>query len=363
VAAIANAAVMLAAAVLLLRRASPADLAPTALLVALQTLWFSVPSLLYALGALDSANLALSALWIAIAHSIQYLWITSYYATRADDPTRVRSFLLKCLAAGAAVTVLPALVFAPPVLGPLSYQAGLAILLFSVVNLHHFVLDGAIWKLRDGRVGRILLQSASGARSLRAEAPALQRRLGLREAIFAVGAVSLAVAVVGKWEMEFGVQRALAAGDLERVTKAAERLTWIGRESHAVHQHLGLRLGKLPGRYSEARRHFERSLAIHPSVAAWTELGALDMRAGNPGRAVDSFEAALALDAGDLRTLLRLGEAWVALGRPDRAIEPLERAAMLAPGNHMIQSRLSRARRAARDSLAAGRTAGGGAGL
>jgi hypothetical protein len=235
-AAVADAAVVLSAAVLLLRRASPADLAPTALVVALQTLWFTVPSLLYALGALDTPNLALSALWIAIAHSVQYLWITSYYAARSDDPIRVRAFLLKCLLAGAAVTVFPALVFAPSVLGPLSYQAGLAILLFSVVNLHHFVLDGAIWKLRDGRVGRILLQTASAPRAPQEGAPALRRRRGLREAVFAVGAVSLAIAFVGKWEMEFGVQRAL--GRPHRAIEPLERAAKLAPGIHAIQSEL-----------------------------------------------------------------------------------------------------------------------------
>ena len=36
------------------------------------------------------------------------------------------------------------------------------LLVASVVNLHHFVLDGAIWKLRDGRVARVLLRTAEG---------------------------------------------------------------------------------------------------------------------------------------------------------------------------------------------------------
>jgi hypothetical protein len=37
---------------------------------------------------------------------------------------------------------------------------GLGLLTASIVNLHHFVLDGAIWTLRDGRVARMLLRPA-----------------------------------------------------------------------------------------------------------------------------------------------------------------------------------------------------------
>src|SRR6202022_4466149 len=42
-------------------------------------------------------------------------------------------------------------------------------LIFSaLVNIHHFILDGAIWKLRDGRIANLLLNSReriSGAAS------------------------------------------------------------------------------------------------------------------------------------------------------------------------------------------------------
>ena len=29
----------------------------------------------------------------------------------------------------------------------------------ALVNIHHFILDGAIWKLRDGRIASLLLNS------------------------------------------------------------------------------------------------------------------------------------------------------------------------------------------------------------
>ena len=36
----------------------------------------------------------------------------------------------------------------------------LAFLIFTaLVNIHHFILDGAIWKLRDGRIATLLLNS------------------------------------------------------------------------------------------------------------------------------------------------------------------------------------------------------------
>ena len=53
---------------------------------------------------------------------------------------------------------MPALVFAPQVLGGLPYDLGLGLMVASAVNLHHFVLDGAIWKLRNTRVAGVLLR-------------------------------------------------------------------------------------------------------------------------------------------------------------------------------------------------------------
>src|SRR6202008_5156274 len=32
----------------------------------------------------------------------------------------------------------------------------------ALVNIHHFILDGAIWKLRDGRIASLLLNSQAG---------------------------------------------------------------------------------------------------------------------------------------------------------------------------------------------------------
>ena len=62
--------------------------------------------------------------------------------------------------AGAAIWTAPVLLLAPGVFGRVPYDLGLSALVAAAVNLHHFVLDGAIWKLRDGRVARIPLRPA-----------------------------------------------------------------------------------------------------------------------------------------------------------------------------------------------------------
>ena len=74
--------------------------------------------------------------------------------TRAADGSGQAFWGTRVLLAGAAIWVLPALAFAPGALGRVPFEAGLGLLVAAAVNLHHFVLDGAIWKLRDPRVGR-----------------------------------------------------------------------------------------------------------------------------------------------------------------------------------------------------------------
>lgn len=53
--------------------------------------------------------------------------------------------------------ILAALIFAPGLLG----TKGLALLVISVVNLQDSVLDGALCKLRDGKVAQFFLRQAS----------------------------------------------------------------------------------------------------------------------------------------------------------------------------------------------------------
>lgn len=135
---------------------SAADQLPTWALVLTQALWFVVPVLVVPA---NEELLPFSAVWVSTAHSAQYLWITAYYAKRSDAGQSARPFLLKSLIAGCSIQVVPALLFGPDLLGKMPWDAGLAATMFAALNIHHFLLDGAIWKLRDGRIARVLLHS------------------------------------------------------------------------------------------------------------------------------------------------------------------------------------------------------------
>ena len=169
--ALAYLACLVAAGVLLLRAGSLRAIAPSAVLALTQALWFSVPVIVKhwnpfgVSAALAGVYTAYGFLWIAAFHALQYLWITTYYATAGPMPRPGRlRYLGKVALAGFAIWTLPALMFAPGLLGRLPYESGLGLIVAAVVNLHHFVLDGAIWKLRDGRVANVLLRTASAAK-------------------------------------------------------------------------------------------------------------------------------------------------------------------------------------------------------
>ncbi len=215
----------LAAAVTFLLRggARLRDLAEPGLLVATQALWFALP----AVGAMTEmyqlAGLAFAPIWISTAHAVQYLWVTSYYARRSDSRATLLPFLTKALLAGALLTILPNLLLAPPLLGgQLSHYAGAGLLVFSVVNLHHFLLDGAVWKLRDGRVASVLLRTGAGPA---AGAEENEGRGWLRPAVWTLGGVCVVVAAYVGVAPTLALSSRVPLPEMERANRV---LTWLG---------------------------------------------------------------------------------------------------------------------------------------
>ncbi|MGH7338226.1 MAG: tetratricopeptide repeat protein, partial [Myxococcota bacterium] len=286
VAAIAYAGCLLKVAVVLRRVASWRELAPAALLVATQALWFSIPTLVQSASA-DSANvLVLTAVWINVAHGIQYLWITSHYARRERSDVRLAPYLAKATLAGSLLNFVPALLLAPALFGTVPFDAGLAALIASVANLHHFILDGAIWKLRDGRVARVLLRTAP-----REDGVPLftHSRSWLGPAILAVGVVGLAVNGFDTHQRRLLAQPGV---DVATAHAALDRLAWIAREPPAAHVELGRELLQR-GNHVGALKEFHRALELGPDARAWSGIGALHELSGRMAEALAAYEAAL----------------------------------------------------------------------
>lgn len=292
---------------------------PGLALIATQSLWFTLPALLQFFGVQASTSLVFSALWSSAFHSLQYLWITSYFARRSNTGFRLSSYLLKATLVGAALNTLPVLVLAPGALGRVPFDSGLALLIFAAVNLHHFVLDGAIWKLRDGQVARALLRpepSVSGPDPIR---PPRSRLLAL---VCAAGLIGGAVMLASELETRTFEQSIRAPEpDLARAELALRRLRFMGRES-AWHR---VRLGSYwadAGNREAAARAFERSLAIQPNSEAWLRRGELHEIDRDWAAALAAYEQALQLDPDDPRTLERREQAERQLARSKRGRSP-----------------------------------------
>jgi len=324
---------------ILRRRASTRELLPVVSLILCQALWFVVPSLLDVTDAWSARSLAFAAIWISAAHSMQYLWVTFHYAKRSASDTRLRAYLLKTTLAGNAAIVVPGILFAPMLLGTsLDWEAGLSTLVFAIINLHHFMLDGAVWKLRDGKVARMLLRDGE----FDPRPPAIGPKSRWRRpsaALWAVAAVCLAI--------EFGelARHQSQQWGADRTAKALfEALGWAGREHPIQRVRFGRALLKR-GDYEAARVEFERSLRALPTLAAWGGLGrALDAER-DFSAAANAYEAGLALDPTDTALLRSAAAARSKLGQHERSVALLGRAVELEPNHPTNRQMLERAER------------------
>ena len=134
---------------------------PSLTLFSTQFLWFLLPTVLSLGDGFHVPQSRYSTGVLAVMHSAQYLWITSYYArreanTEGQQRWRPLAYFAVLVAGGIAL-------FVP---GPwitshvFHFDFTRSFLIFTaLVNLHHFILDGAIWKLRDGRIASLLLNS------------------------------------------------------------------------------------------------------------------------------------------------------------------------------------------------------------
>ena len=134
---------------------------PSLTLFSTQCVWFLAPTLLSLLEHFQVPRSRYSTGVLAVMHSAQYLWITSYYAKREATTTPNRSWrpfsYFAILVVGGIALFIPG-----PWLSSLAFHFDFtrSFLLFTaLVNIHHFILDGAIWKLRDGRIATLLVSS------------------------------------------------------------------------------------------------------------------------------------------------------------------------------------------------------------
>jgi tetratricopeptide (TPR) repeat protein len=333
-------------------------LGPSLTLFSTQVLWFLLPAGISLLRGIEIPQSRYSTGVLAIMHSAQYLWITSYYARREASGEGVRSWrplaYFGVLVAGGIALFVPGPWLASRVF---HHDFTASFLIFTaLVNIHHFILDGAIWKLRDGRIAALLLNSRERISDAAASAgggmaaawqwmvgntsAARALRVGAALILLAWGSVDqlrfyLALraddlhdlqraarldSVDSRLQMRLA-QRELAQGHAEQAEAAWRKAIAANPSDPAPRQAL-LRFLIERSRFDEAFQLTEASLQYSPQDAnLLVDRGLLALRNGDPQRAITSWERALAADPGQMLAHLYLGDELDHQGKPKIAAE------------------------------------------
>jgi hypothetical protein len=193
----------------------------------------------------------------------------------------------------------------------------------ALVNLHHFVLDGVLWKLRDARVAGILVRSESTGPKPAPFRPAVRAMLWISG--FALLGLGTTYGVL----TEFGFNRTYERGDLAAASRAADRLDALGMAS--AEQRLRIGHGALAtGDLDLAESAFQRSLELHETAWGWTGLGEVLHRREQTVRAADAYTRALAIEPDHAVATFYAGILDLEQGILDRGLNRIRKARKLA---------------------------------
>ena len=286
-----------------MKRAPRSALVAPGLLYVTQGLWFVVPIALTWTAGLAVPQTRYSSGILAVMHSTQYLWITQYFAKREQGETWVTSRYWISVIAGGLALFLP-IPWLASYVAHVDFTASMLIVT-AVVNLHHFMIDGVVWKLRDTRVAKTLTASSSPALpALPAlPAPAMGRRVAIGIAVLGL----VALAGIDQWRYW------LASSESDpSALQAAIRLN----PYDAAPQMRLLRILVDSGRDDEARAHLDQMIAAQPDDAnARVNAGVLARRMQRTEDAERHWKAALDLDASLSHVHLYLAELLDDAGR------------------------------------------------
>jgi tetratricopeptide (TPR) repeat protein len=347
----------------LIRRTSLRSMAAPLTLGLTQFLWFVLPTIIELHASWQIPQTRYSSGILAVLHSAQYIWITSYYQQReargAEQPRwRLVRYFLTLMAGGIAL-------FIP---GPwlvsylFRYDFTTSFLIFTaLINIHHFTLDGALWKLRDTRVASLLIDSRAEVRATRIGArgsaggfanrllSAYAFRVALAALLFLWGGMDQVHFALGTDEGNLSalvrasrmnpydsmLQARIAsaemkAGRRDEAVAAWTRAAAISPDNAAL-QHACARAMLEDGRYADAYEHYRRMLEIFPRDAdALVNYGVLAAELGHPHEAVESWEKAVDVNADLPNAHLYLAEALDQRGEPAAAAHHWEAFLRLA---------------------------------
>ena len=334
---------------LLVRASSFRAVGPAALVVFTQAAWFSIPHLSFffeiggfipALSLDREGSFQSYFVWAALGHAVQYLWITSYYARRDERWRGFSSYLTKAFVFGNAVWATPLVLFGPDTLGRPDYGGGLALCVAAAVNLHHFIVDGAIWKLRNPKVAAVLLhsQSSDPIEPSTGVSAAWKRRLA-----WSLATLFCFFKVVPEFEIERRLPRALASGNFAEAEAILDRAAWYGRDSSETRTLLANT--QIQNRKPmDALSNYWRSLELRPHPDGYAQVGVLVASIHGLDLALPAWKKGLAKYPDDFDLNRRLGLALLELRRANQATPYLEAAAKLRPDDASVNAALDKSR-------------------
>jgi len=339
-----------------LARHSPRKaLLPVVTLVSTQFLWFLLPLLIELISGKEVPQTRYSSGILAVMHSAQYLWITSYYQEREVRAAgrATWSFLryLLTLVAGGIALFVPG-----PWLVSRVFHADFAasfLTFTALVNLHHFILDGALWKLRDSHIASLLLGTRSEDAGTGA-APGRMASLFHRLAGSTPAARSLRIALLLLFLLWGAMDRLhFYWANVSANLRSLERAARMNPDDSAVQMRLaqvadaaGNRVLALQalrraaevnpanpdlqgayarglivaGRDADAYALYQRVLLRFPYNAnALVNYGLLAQRLGHPEEAVDNWQRAVAADPTQTNAQLYLAQALERRGEAQAA--------------------------------------------
>jgi tetratricopeptide (TPR) repeat protein len=242
------------------RAPSRVSLVPPITLYLTQALWFVVPIVLTWTSAAAAPQTRYSTGILAVMHSAQYLWITHHFARKdAAAATHARGWngwaYWTTLVAGGVALFIPGPWLASYA-GRFDFTSSMLIVT-AVVNIHHFILDGVVWKLRDPRVSKVLTSTSTHEHEAASASGARER--GTRAKVFLrAAAVILLIGLAGVDQWRY----LLALGGAEGAGRAAlEKASALNPFDSTVHLRLAS-AARLSGDEAAVERDLRRAIAV-----------------------------------------------------------------------------------------------------
>ena len=317
-----------------------------------QFLWFVLPTLLELNFVSQVPQTRYSSGILAVLHSAQYIWITSYYQRRearaAGQQTWHMAAYFATLIAGGIALFIPG----PWLVSYLfHYDFTTSFLIFmALVNIHHFILDGALWKLRDTRVSSLLVDRSGGKASPPASAAVSvsvsSRASGSRPSwgtrVFSAPAFRVSLAGIlflwgGLDQLHFSLRT--DDGNLSALLRAAK----INPYDSAVQARIA-RAESQSGRRDEAVAALSRAIEINPNSIALQQACARAMiEDGRYADAYAHYQKMLEQFPRDADFLVNYGLLAARLGHPDEAMDAWEKSVDVNPNQPNVHLYLAEA--------------------